>query len=135
MVIISPRPYLIGIDNLALTAPRQYFVRTIPQGANWRFKYMTVNYLRTVAATVQTSPDLLFKAYDADGRCFQVSPVLFAQVTTPSGGRAIAGTNAVNIDYPGGTNIKLEIEGAVGGVPNSISITLFGIRGWEGYGK
>lgn len=135
MVIISPRPYLIGIANLVLTAPSQYFVRTIPQGAVWRFKYFTVNYLRTVAANAQTSPDLSFLAYDGDGRAFQVNPVLFAQVTTPSGGTRLHATNPVNIDYPGGTNVKIEIKGADGGLPANISLTLFGIRGWEGYGK
>jgi len=135
MVIISPRPYLIGISNLVLAAPRQYFVRTIPQGATWRLKYLLVSYLRTVAAGAQTSPDLLYTLHDADGRSFQVDPVLFAQVTTPSGDSHLDATNPINIDYPGGTNVKLEIVGAAGGLPAVVSLTMFGIRGWEGYGK
>lgn len=140
MFFLPPRPFLLGQSDLALTMARQYFVRAIPVGATWRLKYILVNYLRTVGegeeANIQTTPDLLYKLYDADGRAFHVSPVLFPMVTSPAGNPGLNATNPINVDYPGGSNVKLEIEGQnVGTGPAYISITLFGIRGWERFGK
>lgn len=134
MVIIPPRPFLLGQANLALTPGRTWFLRTIPTGAWWRLYFLLVNYPRTVVAGAQTTPDLRYKLYDADGRAFHVDPVLLPQVTSPAGAPGLNGTNPLFIDYPGGSNIKLEIEGQIAGGPATISITLFGIRGWEGYG-
>ena len=135
MVILPPRPFLIGVANLALTANRQYFTRTVPVGAYWRLKYLLVDYPRTVVAGAQTTPDLFYQLYDADGRAFHVLPALLPQITTPSGGPLNA-TNPINIDYPGGSSVKLEITGQIVGTgPATMSITLYGIRGWEGYGK
>jgi len=136
MFFIPPRPFLLGEANISLTMARQYFMRTIPTGATWRLKYILVNYLRTVEVATQLTPDLLYRLYDADGRAFHVSPVLLPMVTSPAGNRGLNATNPINIDYPGGTNVKLEIEGQVVGTgPAYVSITLFGIRGWERFGK
>ena len=135
MVIISPRPFLIGVANLALVQERQYFVRTIPSGANWRLKYMLVQYQPTVEVNTQITPDLAFNLYDADGRAFHVSPVLFKSVTSPAGFPDLDATNPINVDYPGGTNVKIEILENVAVAITTISITLFGIRGWERIGR
>jgi hypothetical protein len=137
MVIIFPRPFLLGVVNLPLTMDRQYFVRTIPTGASWRFKYLLVSYPLATELGVQIAANLSYKLYDADGRAFHINPVLLPMVTGPAGtGRSIAGTNRIEIDYPGGTNIKLELERVQAGtLPPTISITLYGIRGWEGYGR
>lgn len=137
MVIIYPRPFLLGVANLALVTDRQYFMRTIPIGAPWRFKYLLVSYPLAEAAGIQTGANLSYTLYDADGRTFQVLPVSLPMVTSPAGvRRSVAATNPIEIDYPGGTSVKLEIERLEAGtLPPTISITMFGIRGWEGYGR
>lgn len=136
MVIIAPRPFLLGVANLSLTIARQTFAQSVPVGAWWRLKYVLVDYPRTVVAGAQTTPDLLFRAFDADGRAFHVDPVLFPQVTSPAGAPGLDATNPINIDYPGGTSVRLEITGQIIGTgPATVSITLYGLRGWEGYGK
>lgn len=136
MVVIAPRPFLLGEANLALTEANQTFTRSVPVGAWWRLKFILVNYPRTVVAGAQTTPDLLFRLYDADGRAFHVDPALFPQVTSPAGNPGLNATNPLNIDYPGGTLVRLEITGQIIGTgPATISITLYGFRGWEGYGK
>jgi len=136
MVHIGPRPFLIGTNKEPLLTARQWFVRTIPIGAPWRLKYVLIDYPVIVAGLIQTSANLAIQFFDADGRAFNVAPVALAQVTSPSGTKGLSGTNPLNIDYPGGTNVKAEISviGA-GTLPSSFSLTMFGIRGWEGFGK
>lgn len=135
MLYIHPRPFLLGVANFTLTNAREWFVRTIPSGAPWRFLYLLVNYRRTVEVVTQLTPDLFYRLYDADGRAFHVDPVLLPQTTTPAGGVDLDATNPINISYPGGSNIKMEILGQIPGVgPATISIALFGIRGWERVG-
>jgi len=135
MLYIHPRPFLLGVANFTLTNAREWFTRTIPTGAPWRFLYLTVAYARTVAASIQSTPDLSYKLYDADGRAFHVTPVLLPQVTTPAGGVDLDATNPIGVTYPGGSSIKLEIEGQIPGTgPATISVALFGIRGWEKVG-
>jgi hypothetical protein len=135
MIVISPRPFLIGVANLALSAPSQYFTRTIPSGAVWRLKYFLIGYPVTIAAGAQTTPDLSYRLFDADGRAFQVNPVLINQFTSPGGLPDLDATNPIDIDYPGGTNVKIEISGNVALAVPTLSITLFGIRGWERMGR
>lgn len=136
MVILPPRPFLLGQASLSLTASRQVFTKSIPVGAWWRLKYLLVDYPRTVVAGAQTTPDLFYQLFDADGRAFHVTPALLPQVTSPAGAAGIDATNPLNIDYPGGSAVKVEITGQNVGVgPATISITLYGLRGWEGYGR
>jgi hypothetical protein len=136
MVIIHPRPFLLGFADVPLTSDGQYFMKTIPQGAPWRFQFLLAGYARAVAGLVQTSCELAYTLFDADGRTFQVAPVLLPQVTTPAGGRQLRATNPIKIDYPGGTSVKIQIHRVgVGTLPPSISLTFFGIRGWEGFGR
>jgi hypothetical protein len=135
--MLAPRPYLLGDARYPLTAARQYYIKTIPPGAGWSFKFLLANYLRTTSGggTVQDTPDLSYRLYDADGRAFHVSPVLLPMVTSPAGAAGLDATNLINIHYPGGSSIKLEIEGSlVGTGPSLISLTLYGIRGWERLG-
>lgn len=135
MLFIHPRPFLLGVAAFPLTNAREWFVRSIPVGAPWRFLYLTVVYLRTVEVATQLTPDLFYKLYDADGRAFHVTPVLLPQTTTPAGGVDLDATNPIGVTYPGGSSIKIEIEGQIPGTgPDAISITLFGIRGWERVG-
>ncbi len=137
MITLPPRPYLLGDAFYPLTAARQYYIKTIPPGAGWMFKFLLVDYLRTTSTggTVQTTPDLSYRLYDANGRAFHVDPVSLPMVTSPAGAPGLNATNLINIHYPGGSAIKLEVEGAlVGTGPSLISITLYGIRGWESMG-
>lgn len=136
MILLGPRPFLLAGASVALVHSRQYFMHSIPVGAPWRLKWIFFNWLRNVSEVeggqLQNTPDLLYRLYDADGRCFHVAPVLIPQVTTPGGGPNVTATNSINIEYPGGSAIKMEIEGKVAGErPDSISYTLYGIRGWE----
>lgn len=137
VIIIPPRPYLLGDARVSLTAARQYYIKTIPPGAGWSFKFLLVNYLRTTSAggTVQDTPDLSYRLFDANGRAFHVAPVPLPMVTSPAGGVGLDATGLINVHYPGGSSIKLEIEGhLVGTGPDLVSVTLYGIRGWERMG-
>jgi len=137
VILLAPRPYLLGDALYPLTAARQYYIKTIPPGAGWSFKFLLVNYLRTtsVGGTVQNTPDLSYRLFDADGRAFHVAPVSLPMVTSPAGAPGLNATNLINIHYPGGSTVKLEIEGSlVGTGPDRISISLYGIRGWERMG-
>jgi len=135
MVIISPRPYFISIANYALVNSREYIMRSIPTGATWKLKYILANYQRTVVAGNQSSPELFYRVYDADGRAFQMDPVLLPQTTSPAGQPRLDATNPLDIIYGGGSNIKIEITGQNGTLPSSVSLTLVGLRGWERFGK
>lgn len=135
MFYLPPRPFLLGQFNFPVTSAREWFTRSIPVGANWRFQYLLINYPVGVEEGAQTTVEPLYKLYDADGRAFHVNPVLAKQVTSPAGFPNLRGTNPINIDYPGGSSVKLEIEFPTGTLPATISITLFGIRGWEGFGR
>jgi hypothetical protein len=132
MVYIHPRPFLIGVAAFPLANAREWFVRSIPTGASWRFLFLLVDYHRSVEVATQITPDLSYRLYDADGRAFHVDPVLLPQVTSPAGGPTLDASFPLGIDYPGGSSLKLEITGQIPGVgPAAISITCFGIRGWQ----
>lgn len=135
MIMIGPRPFLLAVNRLALVAPNQPWIAQVPKGAPWRFRFIMVNYPRTVVASVQSTPDLKFTMYSAGGEAYQVAPVLFPMMTTPSGGRSVAATHPINRPYPGGSVVRLQIEGQIIGTgPATISITLVGTRGWETMG-
>lgn len=134
MFIIPPRPYFLGAFKFTLTNAIEYINRTIPVGADFRLQYLLIDYKRTVVAGAQTSKDLNYKLYDADGRTFQINPILGAAVTSPAGATGLNGTSPINIDYPGGSSLKLEITGQTGGLPAVVSVTFAGLRGWEYFG-
>jgi len=116
---------------------RQTVAFPVPVGASWRLKCITVSYDPHVVASVQAYPDLFFQVYDVDGRAFQFAPVLVRAVTTPGSGKPLGATSPINLDYPGGTAVRMDITGQDTGSsgPFPVSITLVGIRGWEGYGR
>lgn len=139
MVIIPPRPFLFGAYRYSLVNPIEYIIRSIPVGASYKLMYLLINYPRTFEGgggdVAQTSRELSYKLYDADGRTFQVDPVSAGMVTSPAGTGALNATTPIGIDYPGGSALKLEITGQVpGGDPDYVSITFMGIRGWEYFG-
>ncbi len=136
MFIIPPRPYLLGVFKKALTNPTEYVIRTIPVGASFRLRYLLIDYRRLPLdiAAAQLSAELTYKLYDADGRTFQVDPVTASQVTSPAGAQGLNATNPINIDYPGGSSLKLEIGGHIAGGPTVVSVTFVGLRGWEYFG-
>lgn len=132
MFLIGPRPYLLGEAFIPLTSVRQYWTKSIPNGGAWTLKFLLVNYPRTVVARVQSTPDLSYRLFDAEGRAYQVNPVSLPMVTSPSGAFGLNATNLINVKYPGGSSVRLEINGRLAGVgPDSVSITLFGIRSME----
>jgi len=139
VVVIGPRPYLVGVNKMPLASGREYLIRTIPAGSPWRLRYILVSYQESLELGALISNDLAYHLYDADGRTFSVDPIVVPMVTSPARNRGLAATNPLNVDYPGGTSVKLEITVAGGlpfnGLPASVSITLYGVRGWEGYGK
>jgi hypothetical protein len=135
MVLIPPRPFLLGRAFIPLVNAVEYFMQAIPYGASWRFMFLLVDYPVLVEDTTQLTPHLRFRGYDADGRSFHVEPVFFRMVTTPSGAGFLDATNSIGIDYPGGSSIKIEITGQIPGTgPATVSLTPYGLRGWEGYG-
>ncbi len=134
MFIIPPRPYFLGVNRFTLVNAIEYINRSIPVGADFRLQYLLVDFKRTVVAGAQTSPELNFKLYDADGRTFQINPVRACMVTSPAGAAGLNGTSPINIDYPGGSSLKLEVTGQTGGLPGVISVTFAGLRGWEYFG-
>lgn len=135
MVLLAPRPFLLGGAFVPLQLPIHNFLAVVPVGTNWRLMFLLVDYGRTIAAGAQTSPDLSYRLYDADGRAYHVDPALLPQVTSPAGAFGVDATSPLCLDYPGGTVVRVEITGQVAGpVPATISITLYGIRGWESYG-
>lgn len=135
MVLIGPRPFLLGESRVALVAPGQPWIAQVPKGAPWRFRFLTVNYPRTVVNRVQSTPDLRFTLYSAGGEAYQVRPIPFVMMTTPSGGVSLVATHPIYQPYPGGSTVKLIIDGQIIGTgPAYISITLAGTRGWETMG-
>lgn len=137
MVLFSPRPFLIGQFKRTLTMDREWMTRSFPNGPIYRVKYLLVDYPVTVEGGIQTSPDLSFNLYDADGRSFSVSPILFKQATSPAGFPGLNATQPINLDYYGGSTLKLEILGfdPALGLPGPISITIYGLEGWTRYGR
>jgi hypothetical protein len=135
MFLIPPRPFILGEANIALVHRSQYWVRTIPTGAPWELKYFLVNYRRTVAGGAQTTPDLTYILFDSGGQSFQVDPVLLPMVTTPAGGARLDATNPIGMKYPGGSSLKVLIQGQDGAGPAAVSLTFFGIRGAERFGR
>lgn len=144
MILLGPRPLILGVYHLPLTQKRQYWTRSIPPGAPWRLKYLTMTYIRstqTVDGLVsQITPDLKYTLFDSKGNAFQVSPVYARQVTTPSGGVSVSATNPIDESYAGSDTLKILIEGqrlaSEGANPGPawVSLTFMGIRGWETMG-
>lgn len=135
MILLGPRPMILGQANIVLNQPIQPWTQLIPVGAPWRLLYLMVNYKRTVVARVQSTPDLSFTLYDSMGHAFQAAPVLAKQVTSPAGAPSIGSTNPINMSYPGGSTLRLSIEGQIIGTgPETVSVTFFGIRGWQRMG-
>jgi hypothetical protein len=131
MALIFPRPFLLGEMRVPLTQEVQYWTRTVPAGASWRLRYLLVDYLPVDGDGIQNSQNLSYRLYDGEGLAFQVDPVQLDMVTSPAGLAGLAGTNPIDVEYRGGSTVKLEIHGQVIGLgPDYISITMFGIRGW-----
>ena len=133
--MIGPRPMLIAEARVALVAPNQPWIGQVPKGAPWRFRFLMVTYPRTVVARVQSTPDLNFELFSATGESYSVRPTPFRMMTTPGGGGSVGATHPVNMPYPGGSTVRLQITGQIIGTgPDFISITLVGTRGWETMG-
>lgn len=129
MFFKGPSPFLLGVAKLALQGGRQDWIASIPNGGWWTLKFLLVDYPRAVADGVQTSPDLSYRLFDADGRAFMVRPVSLPMVTSPAGAFGLNATNLINIRYPGGSSVRLELSGRIPAKgPATASITLYGIR-------
>jgi len=129
MFFVGPRPYFVGVSKWVLQYGRQDWIGSLPNGGWWTFKYFLVNFPRTVVAGAQTTPELNFKIYDADGRGFSIKPIPMAAVTSPAGNRTIDATQLINVKYAGGSAVRVEVSGQVPGTgPAWVSLTLFGVR-------
>lgn len=134
-LVTGPRPYWLAAARVPLNSARHYLSFTLPAYGWWTFQFLNVSYPRTVADGVQTSPELSYQLWDATGRGFQVEPIPLAMFTTPAGGPTVGATHRIGVRYKGGDAVKLCISGATGGAPAWVSLSLFGIRSWEGTGS
>jgi hypothetical protein len=131
----GPRPFLMGVFNMPLDQPTNYLIRSTPIGANFRLKYVLASYSAGIVAGAQTFPDLLFQFYDSKGDAFSFSPAFIQTITSPANiGIGLDGTTPLDVDYPGGTPIKIRITGQNPALGQIISVTYYGVRGWDSPG-
>lgn len=137
MVVIAPRPMLLGVFHYPVRSASEWIVKTIPPGAWWRLKYLLIAFPVLFEGDAVASTRLGYELFDADGRAFSVRPIAVDQVLTPGSFPDLAGTQLINVDYPGGSNVKLHITALhnTATFPDWVSVTFYGMRGWEGYGR
>lgn len=112
-------------------------MRSFPTGPIFRVKYLLVDYDVSEEVGAQISPDLSFNLYDSVGRAFSVGAITAKQATSPAGFKGLNATQPINLDYMGGSTLKLEILGfdPALGLPSTVSLTIYGLEGWTRYGR
>lgn len=132
--MIRPRVFILGAAvRRPLQLPITLVSVTVPRGSDWRLDYILASYPRTVAAGAQTSPELSFRLFTTRGVAHDNRPILFGDVTSPSGFTRVRRSVPLGIPFHPGEVITIEVFGmAAGPVPATISITLHGQKGWEG---
>lgn len=104
---------------------------TVPRGTVFRLDHVFVNYPRTVVGSTQTSPELLFVLKDSRNLEQGNVRLSMVDITTPSGGQAVAVSQSLGILYGSGEQLALEVYGmAAGPVPATVSVTYLGVQGW-----
>jgi hypothetical protein len=146
-------------NRIALTVPRVFVLYVVPYGFNYLLRRIVSRWNERGAATIDPSLNLeMFNA--ASSRPRQEDPIPFGMLSSPCGGdvQAIAeplnpsgvtmtvsprqSLRILNIAYPYGDSIRLEVTGQVAGAPAWVDVMLEGyllpeslLAMWGGKGR